>query len=157
MRLVGLVDSRVTLQSTAKGRSSSRAIRAILERTAALLLAGHIYLSFSFAPTRLNVADDPTRHAEVRAPARALPSWVFDSEIRDWLAGMPMRRAPVAAWLRFFVNRVSISDLRQLKLCVLEGRSTGAFPLLSGPRRVREFTVERFPLSDPPPQRALLT
>ena len=55
------VDSHVALSALAKGRSPSYGLRPVLRRSACVCLAGCLYPSYSFAPTRLNPADCPTR------------------------------------------------------------------------------------------------
>ena len=62
VRITALLDSRVAKGAHAKGRSSSLALQPSLRKSA----AGGLYPSFGFAPRRLNVADDPTRLAQVR-------------------------------------------------------------------------------------------
>ena len=63
-----LVDSLVCRGAVSKGRSSSRAIAALLRRCTAVLLAANLYVITPFCPTRLNVADDPTRDQPIRDP-----------------------------------------------------------------------------------------
>ena len=70
-RLLGLADSRASLGSILKGRSASVALHAALQRSNACLLATGSQVAMCFAPTRLNVADDPTRLQEVRPAIRA--------------------------------------------------------------------------------------
>lgn len=66
VRITALLDSRVAKGAHAKGRSSSLALQPSLRKSAAMQIAGGLYPSFGFAPRRLNVADDPTRLAQVR-------------------------------------------------------------------------------------------
>ena len=61
-----VIDSRVAKCAHAKGRSSSKALLPSLRKAAALQVAGGLYASYGFAPTRLNIADGPTREAEIR-------------------------------------------------------------------------------------------
>lgn len=56
-----LVDSFVVRGVTSKGRSSSRALSAILRRVGATAVAAAIYLTLPFVPARWNPSDDPTR------------------------------------------------------------------------------------------------
>ena len=65
-----LIDSRVAKGALAKGRSSSRALQPGLKRGAAYQLAGGLFPSYGFAPTRLNPSDDPTRDKDIREPSR---------------------------------------------------------------------------------------
>lgn len=59
LRFTALLDSRVAKCAHAKGSSSSVALTPTP-------VSGGLYVSFGFAPTRLNVADDPTRDKEIR-------------------------------------------------------------------------------------------
>ena len=74
-----LLDSRVTIGSQAKGRSSSRKLRRGLRGDLPYVLGGNLYLGFHFAASRLNPADDPTRDVPLRAPVRPLPQWLSAS------------------------------------------------------------------------------
>ena len=56
-----LVDSQVAKSAAAKGRSTSRALGYALARSAAIQLGFGLFFAYGFAPTRLNIADDPTR------------------------------------------------------------------------------------------------
>lgn len=68
------LDSRAAKGALAKGRSSSRALKPVCKRAAALQLAFGPYPGWGFAPTRLNLADDPTRRVEIRPPvSHSLP------------------------------------------------------------------------------------
>lgn len=69
MRFSALLDSQVAKCSHAKGRSSSVALTPSLRKAAAIQVSSGLYGSVGFAPTRLNVADDPTRDVVVRQPA----------------------------------------------------------------------------------------
>ena len=68
-RFCNIVDSRVSLGALAKGRSSSRCLNRSCRRVAALVVAGDLYPGWLFGPTRLNVADDPTRLVPIRTPS----------------------------------------------------------------------------------------
>ena len=65
-RFVALLDSQVAKCAHAKGRSGAAALAPSIRKPAALQVGHGLYPSFGFAPTRLNVADDPTRDAELR-------------------------------------------------------------------------------------------
>ena len=67
-RFLGFLDSQVALGALAKGRSSSRSLSFSCRRSAALQIIGGLYPGWNFAPTRLNPADDPTRHVAIRPP-----------------------------------------------------------------------------------------
>ena len=75
-RISNFVDSNVVRCAVSKGRSSSKAISSGLRRIGANVVAGDLYMRFPFSPTRLNVADDPTRAAPLRSP---VPSNLLES------------------------------------------------------------------------------
>ncbi len=100
MRFVALVDSIVVRGAVSKGRSSSRAISAVLKRLCSTFVAGSLYATLPFCPTRLNVADDPTRDHPIRPPGNSLSiqSWPKDALIR--FASLPRLRRWAANWVR---------------------------------------------------------
>ena len=65
---VVLADSRVAKGALAKGRSSARALQPLCKRSAAVQVAGGLFPSFGFAPTRINTADNPSRFKELEEP-----------------------------------------------------------------------------------------
>jgi len=67
-RVNGLLDSRVAKGALAKGRSTSFGLQRVCKMSAALQTAADVQMAWNFAPTRLNVADDPTRDCLVRPP-----------------------------------------------------------------------------------------
>ena len=67
-RLNILLDSNVAKCALAKGRSSSKMLTPVLMKAAALQIAGGLYPSYNFAPTRLNTADHPTRDRRLPDP-----------------------------------------------------------------------------------------
>ena len=69
-RFTALLDSRVAKGAISKGRPSAYALSPSLRRAAAIQVAFGLYPSLGFAPTRLNVADDPTRDHSLREPCR---------------------------------------------------------------------------------------
>ena len=60
--LVG-ADSQVTLAALLKGRSSSYRINYALARSLPTVLGAELFPSYGFVPSKVNVSDDPTRHA----------------------------------------------------------------------------------------------
>ena len=99
-RPFALVDSEVSRLSVTKGRSSSYTLTPVLQQSAVVQLGGGLYPRFAHTPSKLNVADDPTRHEEVRPPAREPPAWWHDGEVTAALLRLPAVRRPVAAWTR---------------------------------------------------------
>ena len=63
------IDSNVALSALAKGRSPSFGLRPVLRRACCTCLAGCLYPSHHFAPTRWNTADCPTRDTELPQPS----------------------------------------------------------------------------------------
>ena len=60
-RAVHLIDSQVVMNAVAKGRTSSRRLRPILQRANALLLASHVHLILGYVRSKHNPADRPSR------------------------------------------------------------------------------------------------
>lgn len=67
---VSLIDSVVARGALTKGRSTSVLLRPSLLRSAALQIIFDLFPVWRFCPTRLNVADDPTRDVAVRSCVR---------------------------------------------------------------------------------------
>ena len=68
-RFACILDSRVAKGALAKGRSSAVSLQRVCKKAGALQLAADLYPGWCFGPTRLNVADDPTRDVRIRAPS----------------------------------------------------------------------------------------
>ena len=68
VRFACFLDSAVCRGALAKGRSASHALQPGLKRACAWCLCFDLYPVWPFTPTRLNVADDPTRGSEPRSP-----------------------------------------------------------------------------------------
>ena len=120
-----LLDSAVAKGALAKGRSSSKGLLPLLRKAAACQLAGNLYPSHSYAPTKLNVADDPIRDQNIR---EAAPTSILDflsaDEVRS--AFWNLERRPVANWIRITILAVCVH-------CSDGFRPTPALPdILSG-------------------------
>ena len=101
-RSSALLDSQVAKSSHAKGRSSSRALLPTLRKAAALQAACGLYGSLNFSPTRLNVADDPTRDALLRLPSeRSCTEHLTLLQLQRLHSSQFSR--PVASWIRFIL------------------------------------------------------
>eukprot|EP00971_Amphidinium_carterae_P323418 6427320-Amphidinium_carterae.2 len=74
-RVILLQDSRVTIGSTAKGRSSSAALNHIARTQLPYILGGGLQISALHVPSALHRADDPSRNVPVRPPSRPVPAW----------------------------------------------------------------------------------
>ena len=103
LRVVNLVDSYVCRCAASKGRTSSRALSAILRRLNAISIASGLYWTFPYCPTRWNPADDPTRDTPLRSP---VGSFDFDQwethQIYD-LAGLPKTKRWASHWVRLVI------------------------------------------------------
>lgn len=104
LRVVILVDSNVIRCAASKGRSSSRALSRFLVRLAALAIAGGLYLVFGFVPTRLNIADDPTRDVVLREPIPGLDLATWDRADLFRLASFPRFKRAFSNWVRLVLR-----------------------------------------------------
>jgi len=67
-RFCCLLDSRAARGALAKVRSSSASLQRVCIRSMTWQLGFGLYPGWGFAPTRLNIADDPTRRIALRRP-----------------------------------------------------------------------------------------
>ena len=114
LRYTHVVDSSVTLGAAAKGRSSTRALRGLLLRNAALQIAGGLYPTVAFGPTRLNVADDPTRNVRLRAPCKHSLLELLKPQDLYLACSFKQLRRPTANWLRLACLLVGFKSPRPL-------------------------------------------
>ena len=77
-RILGLLDSRVTLGASSKGRSSSFAITRILKMSVPYILGSNLFPGGLHVYSSKNRADAPSRDREVEKPSRPLPRWYED-------------------------------------------------------------------------------
>lgn len=138
-----ILDSNVTLCSTAKGRSPSEALRAKQQHIGPLCVAGGVVAGLHFTPSRFNVADDPTRHRAVREPIRPLAAWFKDPLLVQWLGSLPALHHVRAAWLRFVLVILPPASLHELRQLLQDGRRHPAPSVLHGPVG-RRFTRARW-------------
>ena len=80
-RIVGLLDSRVTIGAAAKGRSSSAAIGRILKGCVGYIIAGNIYPGLLHCSSKQNRSDGPSRDRAIEPPSKEIPFWL--SELQD--------------------------------------------------------------------------
>ena len=74
-RVVGLLDSRVTLGAAAKGRSSSYSISRVLGGSIAYIIGSGIYPGGLHCYSAANRADGPSRNRPVPPPSKEIPGW----------------------------------------------------------------------------------
>ena len=113
IRVVSLIDSYVSRGAIGKGRSASRAISSLLRRIGSCLVAGGIYLTTPFCPTRLNIADDPTRNHPLRPPQRSFGDWDRSSFFD--LASLPGLRRWASNWARVVLRLSAFTLLPTLR------------------------------------------
>ena len=101
-RFSTLIDSRVAKCSLAKGRSSARALGPSLKKAAAVQVGFGLYPSFGYAPTKLNIADDPTREAELRDTSSTCFSDLLPPEVVSSLNILGFSRI-AASWVRIVI------------------------------------------------------
>ena len=77
-RILGLLDSRVTLGASSKGRSSSFAITRILKQSLPFVIGSNLFPGGLHVYSAQNRADAPSRDREVESPSRPLPGWYQD-------------------------------------------------------------------------------
>lgn len=75
-RFVGLLDSRVTLGASAKGRSSSFAISRVLQGCLGYVIGGNLYPGGLHCYSAFNRADPPSRGRPVEPPSKDTPAWL---------------------------------------------------------------------------------
>jgi hypothetical protein len=80
-RILGLLDSRVTLGATAKGRSSSFALSRVLQTSLGYIIMGGLYPGGLHVSTHKNRSDGPSRNRRIPAPTKEEPWWL--RELRE--------------------------------------------------------------------------
>ena len=104
LRVTCMVDSHVVSAASAKGRSSSLGLRAVVRRFCALSLAGGLYFSVPFVPTRLNVPDDPTRNVPLRLPSGSYNVFDWSADQLYDFAALPKLRRWSSNWVRLVIS-----------------------------------------------------
>ena len=104
LRVTCLVDSHVVSAASSKGRTSSKGLGPVLRRFCAISVACGLYFSVPFVPTRLNVADDPTRSVPLRAASGALSPFDWDVNAVYDLACLPKLRRWASNWVRLILS-----------------------------------------------------
>ena len=76
-RVLGLLDSRVTLGASAKGRSSSFAISRVLQGSLCYIIGGGLYPGGLHVSSGKNRSDAPSRNKPVPGPSKEIPEWLL--------------------------------------------------------------------------------
>ncbi|CAK9067955.1 Methyltransferase-like protein 5, partial [Durusdinium trenchii] len=100
LRVVNFVDSYVIRCAASKGRSSSIALSPFLRKFGALSVAGGLYFTLPFVPTRHNPADDPTRDHDLRQSLGNVDFSAMDEHDIRFLATSKGLRRWASNWLR---------------------------------------------------------
>ena len=107
-RILGLLDSRVTMGAAAKGRSSSQALSRILRSSLGYIIGGGLYPGTLHCRSAWNRADGPSRDREVRGPSRPLAPWLVslqagDAAPFDEMVALAKWSRPVGRWIRLLL------------------------------------------------------
>ena len=94
-----LVDSNVIRCAVSKGRSASLALTNVLVKLDAICIACDFILVVCFCPTRLNVADDPTRDQPLRSPTQGVCQGAWKPEDLFKLATLPRLKRWASNWV----------------------------------------------------------
>lgn len=128
-RVLGLLDSRVTLGATAKGRSSSFAISRVLQGSLCYIIGGGLYPGGLHVSSGKNRSDAPSRNKPVPGPTKEVPEWLRSLRSGDHepfdavVASTTFSRVP-GRWVRLL-----------LLLCGDIERNPGPFEQPSRPAR----------------------
>ena len=85
-RLLGLIDSRVTLGATAKGRSSSFALSRVLQGSLGYIIGGGLYPGGLHVMSSKNRSDGPSRNRPTPPPSKDVPLWLSSLRKGDFSA-----------------------------------------------------------------------
>eukprot|EP00435_Cladocopium_sp_Y103_P074095 s580_g46.t1 len=107
-RILGLLDSRVTMGAAAKGRSSSRALSRILRGSLGYVLGGALYPGALHCRSAWNRADGPSRDTGVPGPTKEMPLWLSDLQAGkvqrfDVTTKSAFWRNPLGRWVRLLL------------------------------------------------------
>lgn len=78
IRMLYALDSQVSLAALVKGRSASKSLNCLLQRSLPHVLGSDLYSGLGFFASSINRADGPTRSAEPPPPDMPLPLWWDD-------------------------------------------------------------------------------
>ena len=98
-----VVDSLVSKGALAKGRSSALTLSPVLKQSSAVQIAGCLYPSYSYGPSKLNVSDDPSRGVPIREGSR------FD--LLKFLSPADLRGVELTGLRRFQANWIRLVAL----------------------------------------------
>lgn len=136
-RLVGFLDSRVTMGASAKGRSSSAALSRVLKTSLGYILGGCLYPGTLHCKSEWNRADGPSRDRDAPGPTWPIPPWLaelsrgnvalFDREIE-----LARWSRLVGRWIRLLLILAGDIELHPGPLMVPGPYELHSGPLLTG-------------------------
>ena len=85
-RILGLIDSRVTLGATAKGRSSSFALSRVLQTSLGYVIGGGLFPGGLHVMSSKNRSDGPSRNRPTPPPSKEVPHWLTALRSGDYAA-----------------------------------------------------------------------
>ena len=121
--LYGL-DSQVALGCLVKGRSSSKVLNRVLEKSVPTMLGADAYGHYGFLPSALNRADDPTRDREVGKPDMKLPSWWHSLAVDENVEAFDAWLQDLSSKLTTAAETHDFSDLGYKSPLCLDSRRT---------------------------------
>lgn len=129
-RVLALLDSRVTLGSTSKGRSSSKAICRVLQGSLGYILGGGLYPGGLHICSAKNRSDGPSRNKRVPPTAKEFPPWL-----------LALRKEHYTPFdLVLIASRVTKLEARWMRLLLLGG------DIEPNPGPTRRHAIPRGPL-----------
>ena len=142
-RVNALLDSRVAKGALSKGRSTAFGLQRVCKASAALQIAADVHMGWNFAPTRLNVADDPTRSVSVR---RATSFGFCDLFSRDELQKLHFRGLSKvgANWARLMIL-VFLTSCCDACTCVSLGGLNNGFDDFEAKQKLSQEATLVFP------------
>ena len=116
VRFCHFLDSSVAKGALSKGRSTAKALQPLLKRAGCVCVAADLYPGWAYSPTRLNVADDPTRDCPLRLGLShsLISAGVPLSLLRD--AGLRGLRKFAANWVRLVLLALCTCQAQGLEL-----------------------------------------
>ena len=114
------LDSQVALGALIKGRSASKPLNSLLQRSLCVVIGADIYSGLGFFPSSVNRADAPTRDASPPPPDVELPDWWASACNGDfsgmdvWLAAEEDRAGVISPERKFDFSELGFKPMVNL-------------------------------------------